>query len=76
MTNIQYLYGGNSTIRKVKKCDFFPKFIVSKEQRQYLGVKVCKFASDISHNSVNFTKPLFKNTLDTNESFMKKQHYS
>jgi hypothetical protein len=75
MTNIQYSYGGNGTIRKVKNCDFFPGFIVSKEQRQCLGVKVCEFASkelDIGHNSVDFTKPLFKNTFDANEKFHEK----
>lgn len=75
MTNIQYSYGGNGTVRKVKNCDFFPGFLVSKEQRQCLGVKVCEFASkelDNGHSSVDFTKPLFKNTLDANEKFHEK----
>ncbi|CAB4408773.1 unnamed protein product [Rhizophagus irregularis] len=38
-------------------------------------VKVCKFASkelDIGHNSVDFTKSLFKNTFDANEKFHEK----
>ena len=75
MTNIQYSYGGTGTIRKVKNCDFFPGIQVSKEQRQCLGIKLCEFASkrlDISHTSVDFSEPLFKNTFDANEKFYEK----
>ena len=75
MKNIQYSYGGTGTIHEVKNCDFFPGIKVSKEQRQCLGVKVCEFASkelDISHVSVDFTEPLFKNMFDANEKFHEK----
>jgi hypothetical protein len=75
MTNIQYSYGGNGTIRKVKNCDFFPGFQVSKEQRNCLGVKVCEFASkqlNVEHTSVNFSESLFKNMFDANEKFHEK----
>ena len=63
MINIQYSYGSNSTTRTVKNCDFFPKAKVSKEQQEYLSMKVYEFASeklDIGHTSVDFSVPLFK----------------
>lgn len=75
MTNIQYSYGGNGTIRSVKNCEFLPGFQVSKEQRQCLGVKICEFSSkelDTGHTSVDFSKPLFKNTYEANEKFCEK----
>ena len=75
MKNIQYSYGGNGTTRGVKNCDFLPGIRVSKEQRQCLGVKLCEFASkklDISHTSVDFSEPLFKNAFDANEKFYEK----
>ncbi|RGB22076.1 hypothetical protein C1646_678098 [Rhizophagus diaphanus] len=76
MTNIQYSYGGNGTIRTVKNCDFFPGFEVSKEERKCLGVKMCEFASkellDVSHTSVDFTSSIFKNTFNANEKFYEK----
>lgn len=75
MTNIQYSYGGNGTIRTVKNCDFFPGVKVTKEQRECLSVKMCEFASerlDIGHTSVDFSIPLFKEMFDANEEFHKK----
>ena len=75
MTNIQYSYRGTETIRKVKNCDFFSESKVSKEQRQYLSVKLCKFSSkelEIGHTSVDFTKSSFKNIFDANEKFYEK----
>ena len=75
MTNIQYSYGGNGTIRIVKNCDFFPGVKVSKEERKCLGVKMCEFASkrlNVSHTSVDFTSPIFKNMFDANEKFNEK----
>ena len=75
MKNIQYSYGGSGTTREVKNCDFLPGIKVSKEQRQCLGVKLCEFASkelDVSHTSVDFSEPLFKNTFNANEKFNEK----
>ncbi|RGB23003.1 hypothetical protein C1646_775155 [Rhizophagus diaphanus] len=63
------------TTRKVKNCDFFPGIKVSKEQRQYLSVKICEFASkelDTGHTSVDFTQPIFKNIFDANKKFHEK----
>ena len=75
MTNIQYSYGGSGTIHMVKNCDFFPGIEVSKEERKYLSVKMCEFASkelDVSHTFVDFTSSLFKNTFDASEKFNEK----
>ena len=75
MSNIQYSYGSNGTIRVIKNCDFFSGLKVIKEQRQCLSVKMCEFASkelDVGHTSVDFTKSLYKNTFDANEKFYEK----
>ncbi|CAB4381019.1 unnamed protein product [Rhizophagus irregularis] len=75
LTNIQYSYGGNGTIRTVKNCEFFPNISVIKEQRECLSVKVCQYASkelDIGHTSVDFSTPLFENMFNANEEFHKK----
>ncbi|CAB5188576.1 unnamed protein product [Rhizophagus irregularis] len=78
LTNIQYSYGGNGTIRTVKNCEFFPNISVIKEQRECLSVKVCQYASkelDIGHTSVDFSTPLFENMFNANEEFHKKLHF-
>ena len=75
MTNIQYSYGGNGNTRTVKNCDFFPGFEVNKKECQYLSIKMCEFASkelNVSHTSVDFNSPLFKNTFNANEKFYEK----
>lgn len=75
LTNVQYLYGGNDTIRIVKNCDFFSGIKVSKEEWSCLNVKMWEFASkelDVGHTSVDFTSSIFKNTFNANEKFNEK----
>ncbi len=67
MTNIQYSYEGNDTIRIVKNCNFFSGFEVSKKERKCLGIKMCEFASkelDVSYTSIDFILSIFKNTFN------------
>ncbi|RIA86883.1 hypothetical protein C1645_828571 [Glomus cerebriforme] len=61
-------YGGSGIFHVVKDCEFFSEIKVSKEQHEYLGVKMCEFASKI----LDFSIQLFKNTFDANEEFHKK----
>ncbi|RGB25231.1 hypothetical protein C1646_675744 [Rhizophagus diaphanus] len=75
LTNIQYSYRKNRTIRTVKNCEFFPNIAVIKEQRECFSVKICQYTSkelDIGHTSVDFSTPLFENMFNANKEFHKK----